>query len=78
MTLETLHLVFSAFGYVQKIATFEKGQGFQALVQYADAETAEQVQSHLDSFFPSTPLLAAALTLYRYTSAPQYDTCTLL
>ena len=46
VTLETLHLVFSAFGYVQKIATFEKGQGFQALVQYADAETAEQVQRH--------------------------------
>ncbi|BDA43810.1 probable polypyrimidine tract-binding protein 2 [Coccomyxa sp. Obi] len=48
VTLETLHLVFSAFGYVQKIATFEKGQGFQALVQYADAETAEQVRVALD------------------------------
>ena len=44
MTLDTLHLVFSAFGMVQKIATFEKGQGFQALVQYSDAETAEQVR----------------------------------
>ena len=44
VTLDTLHLVFSAFGVVQKIATFEKGQGFQALVQYSDAETAEQVR----------------------------------
>lgn len=43
VTLDTLHLVFSAFGLVQKIATFEKGQGFQALVQYSDPETAEQV-----------------------------------
>ncbi|EIE19256.1 RNA-binding domain-containing protein [Coccomyxa subellipsoidea C-169] len=48
VTLDTLHLVFSAFGLVQKIATFEKGQGFQALVQYADAETAEQVRLALD------------------------------
>ena len=45
ITLDTLHLVFSAFGLVQKIATFEKGQGFQALVQYADPNTAEQVAS---------------------------------
>lgn len=43
MTLDTLHLVFSAFGTVQKIATFEKQSGFQALVQYPDAATAEQV-----------------------------------
>jgi hypothetical protein len=43
VTLDTLHLVFSAFGTVQKIATFEKQSGFQALVQYPDAQTAEQV-----------------------------------
>ncbi|CAK0779747.1 hypothetical protein CVIRNUC_004841 [Coccomyxa viridis] len=48
VTLDTLHLVFSAFGLVQKIATFEKGQGFQALVQYSDPETAEQVRVALD------------------------------
>lgn len=47
MTLDTLHLVFSAFGTVQKIATFEKQSGFQALVQYPDAMTAEQVRGHL-------------------------------
>jgi hypothetical protein len=48
VTLDTLHLVFSAFGIVQKIATFEKGQGFQALVQYSDAETAEQVRPNFN------------------------------
>jgi hypothetical protein len=45
ITLDTLHLVFSAFGLVQKIATFEKGQGFQALVQYSDPATAEQARA---------------------------------
>jgi hypothetical protein len=47
VTLDTLHLVFSAFGTVQKIATFEKQSGFQALVQYPDAQTAEQVGNRL-------------------------------
>ena len=44
-TIDTLHLVFSAFGFVHKIATFEKGTGLQALVQYGDVETAEAVRS---------------------------------
>ena len=55
VTLDTLHLVFSAFGQVQKIATFEKQSGFQALVQYPDAQTAEQVRSaagHLPAAHP--------------------------
>lgn len=45
-TIDTLHLVFSAFGFVHKIATFEKGTGLQALVQYGDVETAEAVRSN--------------------------------
>ena len=45
ITIDTLHLVFSAFGFVQKIATFEKQAGFQALIQYPDAATAETVRS---------------------------------
>jgi len=45
-TIDTLHLVFSAFGFVHKIATFEKGTGLQALVQYGDVETAEAVCSN--------------------------------
>ena len=43
VTMDTLYLVFSAFGEVQKIATFEKNAGFQALVQYADISVADQV-----------------------------------
>ncbi|CAI5509888.1 unnamed protein product [Closterium sp. Naga37s-1] len=49
VTIDVLHLVFSAFGFVQKIATFEKSAGFQALVQYGDPETANSAKSSLDS-----------------------------
>lgn len=45
ITLEVLHLVFSAFGFVHKIATFEKQAGLQALVQFDDAPTAEMVSA---------------------------------
>ena len=48
ITVEVLHLVFSAFGFVHKLATFEKAAGFQALVQYGDSETADQVRQALD------------------------------
>ncbi|KAF2548843.1 hypothetical protein F2Q70_00024164 [Brassica cretica] len=40
--------VFSAFGFVHKIATFEKAAGFQALVQFTDVETASAARSALD------------------------------
>ncbi|ONL98465.1 Polypyrimidine tract-binding protein homolog 1 [Zea mays] len=40
--------VFSAFGYVHKIATFEKAAGFQALIQYTDADTASAAREALD------------------------------
>lgn len=43
ITLEVLHLVFSAFGMVHKIATFEKQAGLQALVQFDDTPAAELV-----------------------------------
>ena len=49
ITLEILHLVFSAFGTVYKIATFEKQAGLQALVQFGDTGTAEKVFSCLSS-----------------------------
>lgn len=48
ITLEVLHLVFSAFGLVHKIATFEKQAGLQALVQFDDTPTAELVDILLD------------------------------
>ncbi|KAE8694740.1 Polypyrimidine tract-binding protein-like protein 1 [Hibiscus syriacus] len=48
VTIETIHLVFSAFGFVHKIATFEKAAGFQALIQFTDTETASSARNALD------------------------------
>ncbi|XP_062191507.1 polypyrimidine tract-binding protein homolog 1-like isoform X2 [Phragmites australis] len=48
VTIEVIHLVFSAFGFVHKIATFEKAAGFQALIQYTDAPTAVEAKNSLD------------------------------
>ncbi|KAA3459921.1 polypyrimidine tract-binding protein-like protein 2 [Gossypium australe] len=45
---ESLMQVFSAFGFVHKITTFEKTAGFQALVQFSDAETATSAKNALD------------------------------
>ncbi|KAJ8547584.1 hypothetical protein K7X08_011170 [Anisodus acutangulus] len=48
VSIDVLHLVFSAFGFVHKITTFEKTAGFQALVQFSDAETATSAKDVLD------------------------------
>ncbi|KAG2273404.1 hypothetical protein Bca52824_067959 [Brassica carinata] len=48
VSIDVIHLVFSAFGFVHKIATFEKAAGFQALVQFTDVETASAARSALD------------------------------
>ncbi|KAK9145390.1 hypothetical protein Sjap_005293 [Stephania japonica] len=48
VSIDVLHLVFSAFGFVHKIATFEKTAGFQALVQFSDLETASAAKNSLD------------------------------
>ncbi|KAL3720933.1 hypothetical protein ACJRO7_005702 [Eucalyptus globulus] len=40
--------VFSAFGFVHKITTFQKTAGFQALVQFSNAETASSAKNALD------------------------------
>ncbi|KAL3521618.1 hypothetical protein ACH5RR_019767 [Cinchona calisaya] len=48
VSIDVLHLVFSAFGFVHKITTFEKTAGFQALVQFSDAETASSAKDALD------------------------------
>ncbi|XP_075497595.1 polypyrimidine tract-binding protein homolog 2-like [Primulina tabacum] len=48
VSIDVLHLVFSAFGFVHKITTFEKTAGFQALVQFTDAETASAAKDALD------------------------------
>ncbi|PIN02423.1 hypothetical protein CDL12_25056 [Handroanthus impetiginosus] len=48
VSIDVLHLVFSAFGFVHKITTFEKTAGFQALVQFSDTETAYAAKDALD------------------------------
>ncbi|KAI3987935.1 hypothetical protein MKX01_021049, partial [Papaver californicum] len=48
VSIDVLHLVFSAFGFVHKIATFEKTAGFQVLVQFTDAATASAAKEALD------------------------------
>ncbi|OAY82720.1 Polypyrimidine tract-binding protein [Ananas comosus] len=48
VTIDVLHMVFSAFGTVQKIAIFEKNSGFQALIQYPDIQTAVVAKEALE------------------------------
>ncbi|XP_031483340.1 polypyrimidine tract-binding protein homolog 1 isoform X1 [Nymphaea colorata] len=48
VSIDVIHLVFSAFGFVHKIATFEKAAGFQALIQFSDADTASTARNALD------------------------------
>ncbi|XP_056599063.1 polypyrimidine tract-binding protein 1a isoform X2 [Triplophysa dalaica] len=48
VTLDVLHQIFSKFGTVLKIITFTKNNQFQALVQYADAVTAQHTKLSLD------------------------------
>ncbi|CAH9139298.1 unnamed protein product [Cuscuta epithymum] len=48
VSIDVIHLVFSAFGFVHKIATFEKAAGFQALIQFTDVETAVTAREALD------------------------------
>ncbi|CAI0454018.1 unnamed protein product, partial [Linum tenue] len=48
VSIDVIHLVFSAFGFVHKIATFEKAAGFQALIQFTDSETASSARNALD------------------------------
>jgi len=48
VSIDVLHLVFSTFGFVHKIATFEKSAALQALVQFSDVDKASSVRSALD------------------------------
>ncbi|KAI4307139.1 hypothetical protein L6164_030358 [Bauhinia variegata] len=48
VTLDVLHMVFSAFGPVQKIAMFDKNGGLQALIQYPDVQTAVMAKEALE------------------------------
>ncbi|KAG6753713.1 hypothetical protein POTOM_041710 [Populus tomentosa] len=48
VTLDVLHMVFSSFGPVQKIAMFDKNGGLQALIQYPDVQTAVVAKEALE------------------------------
>ncbi|KAG8078592.1 hypothetical protein GUJ93_ZPchr0007g3820 [Zizania palustris] len=47
ITIEVLHQVFSSYGFVEKIVTFQKSAGFQALIQYQSRQSAIQAYGTL-------------------------------
>ncbi|XP_073301474.1 polypyrimidine tract-binding protein homolog 3-like [Primulina huaijiensis] len=47
ITVEVLHQVFSPHGFVEKIVTFQKSAGFQALVQYQSNQNAITARTSL-------------------------------
>uniref|UniRef100_A0ACD5VUB0 Uncharacterized protein n=1 Tax=Avena sativa TaxID=4498 RepID=A0ACD5VUB0_AVESA len=47
MTVEVLHQVFSPYGFVEKIVTFQKSAGFQALIQFESRQSAIQAAGAL-------------------------------
>lgn len=47
ITVEVLHQVFSPHGFVEKIVTFQKSAGFQALIQYQLRQSAVVARSSL-------------------------------
>ncbi|XP_050069140.1 polypyrimidine tract-binding protein 1 isoform X1 [Anopheles maculipalpis] len=48
VSLDVLHQIFQRFGKVLKIVTFTKNNSFQALIQYPDAQTAQNARASLD------------------------------
>ncbi|VAH07784.1 unnamed protein product [Triticum turgidum subsp. durum] len=47
ITVEILHQVFKAYGYVEKIVKFQKSAGFQALIQYQSRHEAVEALAAL-------------------------------
>ncbi|KAL5728841.1 hypothetical protein ACHQM5_001876 [Ranunculus cassubicifolius] len=47
ITVEVLHQVFSPNGFVEKIVTFQKSAGFQALIQYEQRQSAITARTNL-------------------------------
>lgn len=47
ITVEVLHQVFSPHGYVEKIVTFQKSAGFQALIQFQSRQSAVSARNAL-------------------------------
>ncbi|XP_010533406.1 PREDICTED: polypyrimidine tract-binding protein homolog 3 isoform X5 [Tarenaya hassleriana] len=49
ITVDVLHQVFSPYGFVEKIVTFQKSAGFQALVQYQLQQCAASARTSLQA-----------------------------
>nr|XP_043616850.1 polypyrimidine tract-binding protein homolog 3 isoform X2 [Erigeron canadensis] len=47
ITVEVLHQVFSPHGYVEKVVTFQKSAGFQALIQFQSRQSAVAARNSL-------------------------------
>ncbi|KAI3757482.1 hypothetical protein L6452_05020 [Arctium lappa] len=47
ITVEVLHQVFSPHGYVEKVVTFQKSAGFQALIQFQSRQSAVSARNSL-------------------------------
>ncbi|XP_056849119.1 polypyrimidine tract-binding protein homolog 3 isoform X1 [Raphanus sativus] len=47
ITVDVLHQVFSPYGFVEKIVTFQKSAGFQALIQYQAQQCAASARTSL-------------------------------
>ncbi|CAI0625730.1 unnamed protein product [Linum tenue] len=47
ITVDVLHQVFSPYGFVEKIVTFQKSAGFQALIQYQVRQSAVSARTSL-------------------------------
>lgn len=47
ITVEVLHQVFSPHGFVEKVVTFQKSAGFQALLQYQSRQSAITARTNL-------------------------------
>ncbi|KAL3623818.1 hypothetical protein CASFOL_032634 [Castilleja foliolosa] len=47
ITVEVLHQVFSPHGFVEKVVTFQKSAGFQALIQYQSHQSAISARNSL-------------------------------
>mmetsp|Transcript_14352 Transcript_14352/g.18804 ORF Transcript_14352/g.18804 Transcript_14352/m.18804 type:complete len:442 (-) Transcript_14352:281-1606(-) len=48
VTIDALHAIFRRFGTVEKIVMFDKGSGFQALIQYNSVEAAKLAHVTVD------------------------------
>ena len=71
VTLDALYTIFSVYGTIDKIVTFDKGQGFQVLVQYQGTGPASAAFDALDVQALHAALHAHAAALGDATAAGQ-------